>query len=122
MTGMLDFEYHEIQETSPPEEFVVPTATIRPLETDDVHGTFVVEPLERGYGTTLGNPLRRMLLSSIRGTAITWVKIEGVEHEYSTIAHVKEDVLDIVMNVKGIHLHSLSNRPLIIVLEAIFEA
>ena len=110
MTGMLDFEYQEIRDT-PPEEFVVPTATIRPVETDDVHGTFVVEPLERGYGTTLGNPLRRMLLSSIRGTAVTWVKIEGVEHEYSTISHVKEDVLDIVLNVKGIHLHSVSNRP-----------
>ncbi len=110
MTGMLDFEYQEMQDVTP-EEFVIPAATIRPLETDDVHGIFVVEPLERGYGTTLGNPMRRMLLSSIWGTAITWVKIEGVDHEYSTIAHVKEDVLDIVLNVKGVYLRSVSNRP-----------
>ena len=110
MAGVLDFEYQEMRDAAP-EEFVVPTTTIRPLESDDVHGTFVVEPLERGYGTTLGNPMRRMLLSSIRGTAITWVKIEGVEHEYSTISHVKEDVMDIVMNIKGVHLRSMSNRP-----------
>lgn len=109
-TGMLEFEYRDLRD-APPEEFVVPAATIKAVETDDVHGTFVVEPLERGYGTTLGNPLRRMLLSAINGTAVTWVKIEGVEHEYTTIPNVKEDVLDIVLNIKRIHLRSVSNRP-----------
>ena len=69
---------------------------------DDSYGKFVVEPLERGYGTTLGNSLRRMLLSSLEGTAITTVKIAGVPHEFSTIPGVKEDVTEIVLNIKSI--------------------
>jgi len=64
------------------------------------YGKFSIGPLERGYGMTLGNPLRRTLLSSIPGTAVTWVKIEGVTHEYSTIAHVKEQVTDLLLNFK----------------------
>ena len=75
---------------------------------DKSHGVFVVEPLERGYGTTLGNSLRRILLSSLPGTAVTSIKIAGVQHEFSTIPGVKEDVTEIVLNVKGIiaRLHS----------------
>ena len=70
---------------------------------DDVsYGKFVVEPLERGYGTTLGNSLRRVLLSSLPGTAPTSIRIAGVQHEFSTIPGVKEDVTEIVLNVKGI--------------------
>ena len=69
---------------------------------DDSYGKFVVEPLERGYGTTLGNSLRRMLLSSLEGTAITSVKINGVAHEFSTIPGVKEDVTEIVLNLKSV--------------------
>ena len=69
---------------------------------DDSYGKFVVEPLERGYGTTLGNALRRMLLSSLEGTAVTSVKIAGVAHEFSTIPGVKEDVTEIVLNIKSI--------------------
>ena len=69
---------------------------------DDSYGKFVVEPLERGYGTTLGNSLRRMLLSSLEGTAVTSVKIAGVAHEFSTIPGVKEDVTEIVLNIKSI--------------------
>jgi DNA-directed RNA polymerase subunit alpha len=69
---------------------------------DDSYGKFVVEPLERGYGTTLGNSLRRMLLSSLEGTAITSVKIAGVAHEFSTIPGVKEDVTEIVLNLKSV--------------------
>ena len=65
-------------------------------------GKYVVEPLERGYGTTLGNALRRILLSSLPGTAATSIKIAGIQHEFSTIPGVKEDVTDIVLNVKGI--------------------
>ena len=65
-------------------------------------GKFVVEPLERGYGTTLGNSLRRILLSSLPGTAATSIKIAGVQHEFSTIPGVKEDVTEIVLNVKKI--------------------
>mgnify|MGYP002557790102 CR=1 FL=1 len=69
---------------------------------DGSYGKFVVEPLEIGYGTTLGNSLRRILLSSLPGTAATSIKIDGVQHEFSTIPGVKEDVTEIVLNVKGI--------------------
>ncbi len=69
---------------------------------DGTYGKYVVEPLERGYGTTLGNSLRRILLSSLPGTAVTMIKINGVQHEFSTIPGVKEDVTEIVLNVKGI--------------------
>ena len=71
---------------------------------DSSHGTFVAEPLERGFGTTLGNSLRRVLLSSLPGYAITSVKIDGVLHEFSTIPNVKEDVTEIVLNLKGVIL------------------
>ena len=75
---------------------------------DESYGKFVVEPLERGYGTTLGNSLRRVLLSSLPGTAVTTVKIAGVQHEFSTIPGVKEDVPEIILNLKGLiaRLHS----------------
>ena len=69
---------------------------------DSSYGKYVVEPLERGYGTTLGNSLRRILLSSLPGTAVTSIKIAGVQHEFSTIPGVKEDVTEIVLNIKGI--------------------
>ncbi len=69
---------------------------------DSSHGKFVIEPLERGYGITLGNSLRRVLLSSLPGTAVTSVKIAGIQHEFSTIPGVKEDVTEIVLNLKGI--------------------
>ena len=69
---------------------------------DASYGKYVVEPLERGYGTTLGNSLRRILLSSLPGTAVTSIKIAGVQHEFTTIPGVKEDVTEIVLNVKGI--------------------
>ena len=69
---------------------------------EEFHGKYVVEPLERGYGTTLGNSMRRILLSSLPGTAVTSIKIAGVQHEFSTIPGVKEDVTEIVLNVKGI--------------------
>ena len=71
-------------------------------QADGSYGKFVVEPLERGYGTTLGNSLRRVLLSSLPGTAATSIKIDGVQHEFSTIPGVKEDVTEIVLNVKQI--------------------
>lgn len=79
---------------------------------DDSYGKYVVEPLERGYGTTLGNSLRRILLSSLPGTAVTTIKIAGIQHEFSTIPGVKEDVTEIVLNVKGIiaRLHSQETK------------
>ena len=72
------------------------------LSPDGRYGKFVVEPLERGFGTTLGNSLRRVLLSSLPGVAVTSVKIDGVVHEFSVIEGVREDVTEIVLNLKGI--------------------
>jgi len=71
-------------------------------------GNFVIEPLEPGYGITLGNSLRRVLLSSLLGAAVTEVKIEGIQHEFSTIPHMKEDTLEFLLNVKGIRLRRLN--------------
>ncbi|MBI4282247.1 MAG: DNA-directed RNA polymerase subunit alpha [Chloroflexi bacterium] len=88
-----------------------PKPELRVLEAQDNYGKFTVEPLGPGYGTTLGNPMRRVLLTSIPGTAVTWVKIEGVLHEFSIIPHMKEDVAEFLVNVKAIRLKSLAGRP-----------
>jgi len=80
------------------------------------YGRFKIEPLDPGYGHTLGNALRRVLLSSIPGSAITKIKIDGVFHEFSTIAGVKEDVTEIVLNIKGIRLRSYAERPVKVLL------
>ncbi|MBK8189376.1 MAG: DNA-directed RNA polymerase subunit alpha [Vampirovibrionales bacterium] len=76
-----------------------------------IYGKFVIEPLERGYGTTLGNSLRRVLLSSLSGAAITSVRVEGVTHEFTAIPGVVEDVLDVMLNLKGVVLKSDSPEP-----------
>jgi DNA-directed RNA polymerase subunit alpha len=81
-------------------------------------GRFVVEPLERGFGTTLGNSMRRVLLSSLPGYAITSVKIDGVLHEFSTIPHVKEDVTEIVLNLKNVILKIHDDAPKIMYIKA----
>ena len=83
-----------------------------------IYGKFIAEPLERGFGTTLGNSLRRVLLSSLQGAAITAVKIEGVEHEFSTIPEVAEDVTDIVLNLKEVLLSVRGNENRTIRIEA----
>lgn len=88
------------------------------LSADGSYGKFVVEPLERGYGTTLGNSLRRVLLSSLPGYAITSVKIDGVLHEFSTIDGVKEDVTEIVLNLKGVILKVHGDGPETIYVDA----
>src|SRR5512144_2584369 len=74
------------------------------------YGKFVAEPLERGFGTTLGNSLRRVLLSSLQGSAITSIKIDGVEHEFSTIPEVSEDVTDVILNLKEVLLRMHTNE------------
>ena len=83
---------------------------------DDSYGKYVVEPLERGYGTTLGNALRRIMLSSLPGTAATSIKIAGVQHEFTTIPGVKEDVTEIVLNIKQLitKLHSEGGKTVFI--------
>ena len=83
-------------------EFQKPKFTSTDLTEDGRYGKFVVEPLERGYGTTLGNSLRRVLLSSLPGVAVSSVRIDGIQHEFSTIPGVKEDVTEIILNIKGL--------------------
>ena len=107
---MLEFGFEEPRDPTL-EPVPIPPTAAKVIEADETHGVFVVEPLPQGYGTTLGNPIRRALLSSIEGTAVNWVRIDGIQHEYTTISHVKEDVVDILLNVKAIRLRSLTNRP-----------
>ena len=97
-------------------EIEKPIITTVDLSEDGIHGTFIVEPLERGYGITLGNSLRRVLLSSLPGVAVTNIKIDGVLHEFSSIPGVTEDVTEIVLNVKGItaKLHCAGPKTVII--------
>jgi DNA-directed RNA polymerase subunit alpha len=94
-------------------EFERPNIEVVEISEDKKYGRFVVEPLERGYGTTLGNSLRRIMLSSLPGAAVSQVKIEGVLHEFSSIPGVKEDVTEIVMNIKSLSIrnNSESNEP-----------
>ncbi len=85
---------------------------------DGTYGKFVIEPLENGYGITLGNSLRRVLLSSLPGVAVTSVKIDGVLHEFSTIPGVKEDVTEIILNIKGLTANLTSDGPKTVYIEA----
>ncbi|MBR1674052.1 MAG: DNA-directed RNA polymerase subunit alpha [Eubacterium sp.] len=101
-------------------EFEKPRIEIAEKSDDNKYGRFVVEPLERGYGTTLGNSLRRIMLSSLPGTAVSAVKIKDVLHEFSSIPGVKEDVTEIVLNIKDIVIknNSSSNEPKTAYIEA----
>ena len=94
-------------------DFEKPNIEIAEISEDKKYGKFVVEPLERGYGTTLGNSLRRIMLSSLPGSAVSQVKIDGVLHEFSSIPGVKEDVTEIIMNVKNLAIknNSDTNEP-----------
>jgi len=85
---------------------------------DNTYGKFVVEPLERGYGITLGNSLRRILLSSLPGVAVTSIKIDGVLHEFSTVPGVIEDVTEIILNIKNLSMKLHSDGPKIIYIDA----
>ena len=98
-------------------EIEKPNIEILELSDDGSYGKFVVEPLERGYGTTLGNSLRRVLLSSLPGAAVSSVKIQGVLHEFSTIPGVYEDVPEIILNLKGIAAKSYSDEPVTLVVD-----
>ena len=91
-------------------EFEKPNIKCLEIDNEKNYAKFVCEPLERGYGVTIGNSLRRILLSSLPGCAITSVKIDGVLHEFTTIPNVKEDVPEIVVNIKGVRLKSDDNE------------
>ena len=90
-------------------DFEKPNIEIAEISDDKRYGRFIVEPLERGYGTTLGNSLRRIMLSSLPGAAVSQVKIEGVLHEFSSIPGAKEDVTEIIMNVKNLAIKNTSS-------------
>lgn len=100
-------------------DFVKPNIEIVEISEDKKYGKFVVEPLERGYGTTLGNSLRRIMLSSLPGAAVSQVKIEGVLHEFSSIPGVKEDVTEIIMNIKSLAIknNSDTDEPKVVYIE-----
>ena len=102
-------------------EIEKPNITTVDLSEDGRIGKFIVEPLERGYGTTLGNSLRRVLLSSLPGVAVTSIRIDGVLHEFSTVPGVKEDVTEIVLNVKGITAKLHTNSPKTVVIDVVGE-
>ena len=89
-------------------DFEKPKIEIKEMSEDNRYGKFVVEPLERGYGITLGNSLRRIMLSSLPGAAVSQIKIEGVLHEFSSIPGVKEDVTEIIMNLKSLAIKNTS--------------
>jgi DNA-directed RNA polymerase subunit alpha len=97
-------------------ELSIPTVTC--VESIGNYGRFLAEPLEPGFGVTLGNTLRRVLLSSLLGAAVTWVKIEGIQHEFSPIPYVKEDAMEFLLNIKQLRLSPLSHEPGQLVLEA----
>jgi len=90
-------------------DFEKPNIEIVEISEDNRYGKFVVEPLERGYGTTLGNSLRRIMLSSLPGAAVSQIKIDGVLHEFSSIPGVKEDVTEIIMNIKSLAIKNSSD-------------
>ena len=78
-------------------------------EISEKYGRFIAEPLERGFGNTIGNAMRRVLLSSLSGAAVTWVRIEGVQHEFSVIPHMKEDIIEFLLNIKALRLRPLTS-------------
>lgn len=99
-------------------EIEKPRIEVETVSEDGNYGKFVVEPLERGFGNTLGNSLRRVLLSSLPGVAATSVKIDGVVHEFSTVPGVKEDVTEIILNIKGLTTSIEGNSPKIVEIDA----
>lgn len=113
MEAFVPLENEEILESVPEK----PLLAFKVLEEAGNYGKFAMEPLERGFGITLGNPLRRVLLGGLSGLAITWVHFEGVLHEYGSIPHVKEEVLALIQRVKEIRLRSLTDRSGLLTIE-----
>jgi DNA-directed RNA polymerase subunit alpha len=93
------------------------TPQVRKLETSANYGKFDIEPLDPGFGTTLGNTLRRVLLSSLWGAAVTSIQIDGVAHEFTAIPHVKEDVTEVILNIKKLRLKAFTEDPITLLLD-----
>ena len=108
MTMAMDYSDISILDGPELEEEIVIDTKISVEETSETYGKFIVGPLEPGYGVTLANPLRRVLYNSLPGTAVTWVKVETVQHEYATIKDVKEEVQEILLNIKDVRIRSES--------------
>jgi DNA-directed RNA polymerase subunit alpha len=96
----------------------ISTPTVTCVESSGNYGRFLAEPLEPGFGVTLGNALRRVLLGSLPGAAVTWVRIEGIQHEFSPIPYVKEDAMEFLLNIRQLRLCPLSHQPGQLLLEA----
>ncbi len=99
-------------------KIIEPRLETQKLEPDGTYGIFTAAPLERGFGITLGNSLRRVLLSSLPGVAVSSIKIDGVQHEFSTIPGVKEDVVEIILNIKGLRAKLHTDEPVTVQIEA----
>ncbi len=106
---MLESTFQPVEEATEDRKQIKPVIEI--IEASGTYGKFAIEPLERGFAITLANPLRRVLLNSISGTAITWIRIDDILHEYSSVPGVKEDVMDILLNVKALRIRSVTGRP-----------
>ena len=113
MLNLNDLDFQDLTEPDVQDEIPepIPDPTISVEETDEKYGRFIAGPLRKGYGTTLGNPLRRALYNSLPGAAVTWIKLEGALHEYGTIPNVKEEVLEILLNIKDIRIRSTTETP-----------
>src|SRR5438445_3737559 len=96
---------------------MVVSPQVHKAEGNDTYGKFEIEPLEPGFGTTLGNTLRRVLLSSLWGAAVTSIQIEGVAHEFTSVSHVKEDVTEVILNLKQLCLKSFTEDPVTLTLD-----
>lgn len=105
--------YYDITATEEltPDILTVPKLALSVAEANEVSGRFIAEPLERGWATTLGNAIRRTLLNSIPGTAVTWVRIDSCLQEYTTIPHVREETAEILRNIEQVRLRALADRP-----------
>ena len=108
---MFNYQPFDSQEEAFREIIDLPEPTIKQIEAKDSYGMFAIEPFPKGFGITLANPLRRVLYSSLQGSAITWIKIDQILHEYTTIPDVKEEVHEILLNVQGIRLRTETDRP-----------
>ena len=91
-------------------EVTTPNPRVYMIEMSDTYGRFVLEPLERGYATTIGNPIRRVLLNSIPGLSVTWIRVENMVQEYSSMPHLKEDMMELLQRVKQIRLKPITER------------
>ncbi len=89
----------------------IPLPKIESPERTPTYGRFVIEPLKKGWRITIGNAIRRVLLNSLTGAAATWIKVEGIQHEFTSIPNVKEDAIDVILNIKEMRLRALSQRP-----------